>query len=91
MTPVPQCSASPGTSGSVSTTPVVTTRWRADHLVPSAADDRLTHAPGARLVLAVPADDAPGITSDLAALMRQGAQVVTVPDDWRNLSTVADP
>ena len=60
-------------------------------LVPSAADDRLTHAPGARLVLAVPADDALGITSDLAALLRQGAQVVTVPDDWRNLSTVADP
>ncbi len=36
-------------------------------------------------------DDALGITSDLAALLRQGAQVVTVPDDWRNLSTVADP
>jgi hypothetical protein len=59
-------------------------------LVPSAADDRLTHAPGARLVLAVPADDALGITADLAALLVDGAELVTVPDDWRSLSTAAD-
>jgi hypothetical protein len=59
-------------------------------LVPAAADDRLTHAPAARLVLAVPADDALGITSDLAALLRDGAELVTVPDDWRNLSPAVD-
>ncbi len=41
-------------------------------------------------MLAVPADDALGITSDLAALLRGGAELVTVPDDWRNLSTVVD-
>ncbi len=55
-------------------------------LVPAAADDRLTHAPGARLVLAVPADDALGITNDLAGLLRLPAEVVMVPDDWRSLS-----
>jgi hypothetical protein len=52
-------------------------------LVPAAVDDRLTHHPGARLVLVVPAADALGITRDLAALVRGGAEVVTVDGDWR--------
>ncbi len=54
-------------------------------LVPSAIDDRLTHAPGARLVLAVPERDALGITNEMAALITDGAEVVTVPASWRSL------
>jgi len=57
-------------------------------LVPAAADDRLTHGPDARLVLAVPADDLLGLTEDLVALMHRPAEIVTVPDDWRSLSEV---
>ncbi len=52
-------------------------------LVPSAADDRLTHAPDARLVLAVPASDQAPITADLAALLTHPAEVVGVAGDWR--------
>ncbi|HEX2577936.1 MAG TPA: hypothetical protein VHK88_16425 [Aquihabitans sp.] len=55
-------------------------------LVPSAADDRLTHAPGARLVLAVPERDAVPITADLAAGLAAPATVATVPGDWRFLT-----
>ena len=55
-------------------------------LVPSAADDRLTHARGARLVLALPEIDAVPITADLAALLTEPAELVTVPGDWRNLA-----
>lgn len=51
-------------------------------LVPSAADDRLTHHPDARLVLAVPARDALAVTTELAAHLRSPAEVVTVADDW---------
>lgn len=60
-------------------------------LVPAAADDRLTHAPGARLVLVVPADDALGIIRDLAALLRDGAEIVTIAGDWRALTGEPEP
>ena len=55
-------------------------------LVPSAADDRLTHRPGARLVLALPERDAVPITADLAALLTVPAEVVTIAGDWRLLT-----
>jgi hypothetical protein len=51
-------------------------------LVPSAADDRLTHAPDARLVLAVPTKDALAVTTDLASHLAAPATVVPVGDDW---------
>ncbi|MCU1372390.1 MAG: hypothetical protein JWO77_3584 [Ilumatobacteraceae bacterium] len=51
-------------------------------LVPSAADDRLTHAPRARLVLAVPAKDALSVTTELAGHLADPATVVPVGDDW---------
>ncbi|QXC63178.1 hypothetical protein KSP35_10545 [Aquihabitans sp. G128] len=52
-------------------------------LVPSAADDRLTHGPDARLVLAVPERDAVPITADLAALLTAPAEIAAIPGDWR--------
>lgn len=58
-------------------------------LVPGAADDRLTHAPGARLVLALPAKDALAVTTALASHLARPAEVVTVGDDWQML-TVGD-
>lgn len=57
-------------------------------LVPSAADDRLTHSPGARLVLLLPEADALGITRELAGLLRDSAEVVTIEGDWRSLTEV---
>ncbi|MFP5254237.1 MAG: hypothetical protein ACLGI8_00115 [Acidimicrobiia bacterium] len=53
-------------------------------LVPAAADARATHAPGARLLLAVPERDDHPVTRALAARLRAPAEVVTVPDDWRS-------
>lgn len=55
-------------------------------LVPSAADDRLTHAPDADLVLAVPAKDVLAITVELAALLARPALVVAIPDGWQGLA-----
>jgi hypothetical protein len=52
-------------------------------LVPSAADDRLTHAPDARLVLAVPARDAVPVTTELASRLLHPAEVHAVAGDWR--------
>jgi hypothetical protein len=52
-------------------------------LVPSAADIRHTHAPDARLVLAVPRRDDHPVTRALADSLRRPADVVAVPDDWR--------
>lgn len=52
-------------------------------LVPGAADDRALHAPGARLVLAVPARDALPVTHHLAAALAAPAEVVPVDGDWR--------
>jgi hypothetical protein len=53
-------------------------------LVPSAADDRLTHEPDARLVLAVPARDAMPITTDLAQHLVRPAEVVGVDEGWQD-------
>ena len=53
-------------------------------LVPCAADDRLTHAPDARLILAVPSRDALPITTQLAEHLALPADVVTVDDTWRS-------
>jgi len=58
-------------------------------LVPGAADDRLTHAPDARLVLAVPARDAVPVTRDLAASLARPAEVVAIDDAWRSLTAPA--
>lgn len=52
-------------------------------LVPSAADDRLTHAPDARLVLAVPARDAVPVTTELATRLIHPAEVRPIGGDWR--------
>lgn len=52
-------------------------------LVPAAADDRAARAPGARLVLAVPARDALPLTRDLAAALRPPAEVVALEQDLR--------
>ena len=54
-------------------------------LVPSAADDRLAHAPDARLVLVVPARDSLPVTTRLASRLLAPAEVVEVADDWRTL------
>jgi hypothetical protein len=50
--------------------------------VPSAADDRLAHAPDARLIVAVPARNALPVTTALAAHLVRPAEVVAVPDGW---------
>ena len=52
-------------------------------LVPSAADDRLTHSPDARLVLVVPARDAVPVTTELAGRLVQPAEVHPIAGDWR--------
>jgi hypothetical protein len=54
-------------------------------LVPTAADDRLAHAPEARLVLVVPEADALAVTTELAAHLHRPAEVVAIPGDWRAL------
>ena len=55
-------------------------------LVPTAADIRALHAPGARLVLVLPAADAYPLTRDLAAALAQPAEVRTVGEDWPALA-----
>lgn len=55
-------------------------------LVPTAADARLAHAPDARLLLVVPEGDDHPVTHALAAMLRDPAQVTTVPADWRSLA-----
>lgn len=52
-------------------------------LVPFAADARLAAAPDARLVIVVPERDAHPVTRALAAALRDPAEVVAVPGDWR--------
>jgi hypothetical protein len=54
-------------------------------LVPTAADDRLTHGPDARLLIALPDRDVVPIITDLADLLVQPAEIVAVPDRWRVL------
>lgn len=52
-------------------------------LVPAAADVRLSHAPGARLLLVVPERDDHPVTRRLAAALRAPAEVVPLADGWR--------
>ncbi len=52
-------------------------------LVPGAADDRERHAPGAHLVLAVPARDALPVTQALAERLARPAEVVPLDGEWR--------
>ncbi|MCU1453073.1 MAG: hypothetical protein JWN46_1219 [Acidimicrobiales bacterium] len=52
-------------------------------LVPAAADDRLAHAPGARLVLVVPAADALPVATELSQTLVDPAEIVAVPAGWR--------
>lgn len=52
-------------------------------LVPGAADDRDLHAPGARLILALPARDALPVTQALAERLALPAEVVSVDGEWR--------
>lgn len=54
-------------------------------LVPFAADTRAMLLPGARLVLVVPERDALPVTRAMAASLRQPAEIVTVPNEWRTL------
>jgi len=51
-------------------------------LVPTAADDRLAHQPGSRLVLALPERDVLPVTRALARDLIDEAEIVTVPDGW---------
>jgi hypothetical protein len=59
-------------------------------LVPGAADARLAdERDGVRLILAVPPGDDHPVTRELAAALRQPADVITVPDDWQTFAPVA--
>ncbi|MEJ7583870.1 MAG: hypothetical protein WKF43_07225 [Acidimicrobiales bacterium] len=51
-------------------------------LVPTAADDRQAHAPGARLVLALPERDVLAVTEALAEALVEQAEIVAVADSW---------
>ena len=52
-------------------------------LVPTAAEIRALHAPDARLLLAVPERDDQPVTRRIAARLREPAEVVVLPADWR--------
>jgi hypothetical protein len=54
-------------------------------LVPTAADSRLIHAPGAELVVVVPEGDDVPITRALAASLARPAEVRVVPRGWEGL------
>jgi hypothetical protein len=54
-------------------------------LVPTAADARLAHCPGAELLLVVPAGDDVPILGEMAALLARPATIRTVPKDWQSL------
>ncbi len=53
-------------------------------LVPTAAEIRAHHAPGARLLLAVPARDDHPVTRRISARLADPAEIVVLPDDWRS-------
>jgi len=55
-------------------------------LVPSAADARECHAPGARLVVVVPGGDDHPVTRRLAASLAVPAEVVVAPAGWESLA-----
>ena len=52
-------------------------------LVPTAAEVRAHYAPAARLLLAVPQRDDHPVTRRIAGRLRQPAEIVVLPDDWR--------
>ncbi|MGH9186172.1 MAG: hypothetical protein ACRD0U_10225, partial [Acidimicrobiales bacterium] len=54
-------------------------------LVPWAADARAGHDASARLVLVVPERDDHALTRALARTLREPAQVVTAPNQWREV------
>ncbi len=54
-------------------------------LVPTAADSRRLHDPGAELVIVVPEGDDHAVTRALAAGLRRPAAVRTVPRSWEQL------
>lgn len=54
-------------------------------LVPTGADQRAHVAEHARLALIVPEGDDYGVTRQLAALLKDPADVITVPRDWPRL------
>jgi len=58
-------------------------------LVPAAADARLADGRGPRLVLVVPECDDHPVHRSLSGLLIEPAEVRTVPDDWRSLSSLA--
>jgi hypothetical protein len=53
-------------------------------LVPTAAEVRAHYAPEARLLLALPARDDSPVTRRIAARLRDPAEIVVLPDDWRS-------
>lgn len=53
-------------------------------LVPTAAEVRAHYAPDARLLLALPARDDSPVTRRIAARLRDPAEIVVLPDDWRS-------
>ena len=53
-------------------------------LVPTAAEIRAHHAPGARLLLAVPERDDHPVTRRVMGRLREPAEIVVLPDDWRS-------
>ena len=53
-------------------------------LVPTAAEVRAHYAPDARLVLAVPERDDHPVTRRIAGRLREPAEIVVLPDDWRS-------
>jgi hypothetical protein len=59
-------------------------------VIPAAADARLSHAPGARLVVVLPEGDVHAVTVALAAQLAEPADLVAIPGDWRALLDVPD-
>ncbi len=74
--------AAAGTMPDGSSVVVVCTAGVDLSLVPVAADVRVLHAPGVRLVLAAPARDLLPSVARLAALLVEPAEVVAVPAPW---------
>jgi hypothetical protein len=58
--------------------------------VPAAAEARSAIAPGAPLLLVLPARDLHPVTQALAASLREPASFATVGDDWRGAVTAPD-
>jgi hypothetical protein len=56
-------------------------------LVPTAADARLEHCPGAELVLVVPEGDDVPLLGEMAALLTRPATIRTVTKDWQSLGS----